>query len=243
VLKFAGPSGPNPGAFLGAFVPAGSGGLANPEAVLFGPNGDLYVSSCLEKLDKSFSNLFSAAVTGTSVVLRYDGTTGAFLGTFVTPDSGGLECPISMTFTETDPGTLSYDGAAPSAALPAAPTPSPRQTAVTPTRGTAHSLRAGALPGSNNFDPAALSAAVTLSQLPALPAAAASPPLSFSPAAPSLTSNLPPAGSSQPGSSAEAASDRVFADLQAGWSLARLGDTLALIDGSSEGLTPVKRRG
>jgi hypothetical protein len=41
-------------------------------------------------------------------VLRYDGTTGAFLGTFVAPDSGGLRFPTFMTFTETDPSTLNY---------------------------------------------------------------------------------------------------------------------------------------
>ena len=48
------------------------------------------------------------------MVLRYDGTTGAFLSTLVTPDSGGLRCPLSMSFTETDPTTLNYDGGSPS---------------------------------------------------------------------------------------------------------------------------------
>ena len=43
-------------------------------------------------------------------MLRYDGTTGAFLGTFVTPDSGGLRNPTFLTFTETNPTTLNYDG-------------------------------------------------------------------------------------------------------------------------------------
>src|SRR5262249_54028823 len=38
----------------------------------------------------------------------YDGTTGAFLGTFVTPDSGGLKFPTFLTFTETDPTTPAY---------------------------------------------------------------------------------------------------------------------------------------
>jgi sugar lactone lactonase YvrE len=248
VLKFEGPSGPHPGAFLGAFVPAGSGGLTNPEAVLFGPNGDLYVSSCVEKLNKFFSNLFSAAVTGTSVVLRYDGTTGAFLGTFVTPDSGGLNCPISMTFTETDPVTLNYDGATPSAPLSVAttrtPTPPP---AATPTTSTTRTLRAGLPPG-GSIEAAALSVALSLSQHPATSAGDTSPALSFLPAprpAPSLTSNLPPSGrpSSPPRLSAKAASDRVFTNLDAAWFLTRPGDDLALIDGSSEELTLAKRPG
>src|SRR5579884_392757 len=108
VLKFEGPSGPNPGASLGTFIAGGYGGLANPTAVLFGPNGDLYVSSCVARGPGLFK-----ADAGTSVVLRYDGTTGAFLSTFVTPDSGGLRFPLFMTFTETDPTTLNYDGASP----------------------------------------------------------------------------------------------------------------------------------
>jgi hypothetical protein len=54
-------------------------------------------------------------------VLRYDGTTGAFLGTFVTPDSGGLRNPTFLTFTETDPTTLNYGTASTAASVPAAP--------------------------------------------------------------------------------------------------------------------------
>ena len=45
-----------PGAFIDAFVSAGSGGLEGPDGLVFGRDGNLYVSS-------SFSN----------VVLRYDG--------------------------------------------------------------------------------------------------------------------------------------------------------------------------
>jgi hypothetical protein len=52
--------------------------------------------------------------------LRYDGTTGAFLSTFVTPDSGGLQFPTFMTFTETDPTTLNYDGGGAAELNPAA---------------------------------------------------------------------------------------------------------------------------
>ena len=50
------------GAFLGAFVSEGSGGLFGPVGLTFGPDGNLYVSDEI-----------------TSQVLRYDGSTGAFL--------------------------------------------------------------------------------------------------------------------------------------------------------------------
>ena len=115
ILRYEGPAGPNPGAFLGTFVPAGSGGLSTPVGLLFGPDGkndgklDLYVASAVVSNGSNKMVDFVAA-PGTSEVLRYDGTTGAFLGTFVTPDSGGLQYPTFMTFTETDPATLNYDG-------------------------------------------------------------------------------------------------------------------------------------
>src|SRR5262249_40612284 len=41
-------------------------------------------------------------------VKRYDGVTGAFIDTFVEVNSGGLNDPTFMTFTETDPTTLAY---------------------------------------------------------------------------------------------------------------------------------------
>jgi DNA-binding beta-propeller fold protein YncE len=75
------------GAYLGDFVPLGSGGLSIPTQLVFGPSVedggslDLYVVS-----------------TGTDSVLRYDGTTGEFLGAFVASGSGGLVGPATMTF-------------------------------------------------------------------------------------------------------------------------------------------------
>jgi hypothetical protein len=51
---------------------------------------------------------------------------------------------------------------------------------------------------------------------------------------PSLTSNLPPASSSKPGSTAEAASDRIFAKFEDGLSFALLADDLALVSRSFE---------
>lgn len=189
VLKIEGPSGPNPGALLGTFIAGGYGGLGNPEAVLFGPNGDMYVSSYVAHSGdgKSFD-----AEPGSSVVLRYDGTTGAFLGTFVTPDSGGLRWPVSMTFSETDPTTLNYD--APSA-----------QTAstATPTRtlpiAAAPRISIGTLQSGSDIDPTGVSLSQALSPPSALPTASREPVLALSQvpqSSPSLTSNLPKVGAS-----------------------------------------------
>ena len=75
------------GQYLGDFVALGSGGLSVPTQLVFGHSVedpgrlDLYVVS-----------------TGTHSVLRYHGTTGAFLGEFVPAGSGGLQGPVTMTF-------------------------------------------------------------------------------------------------------------------------------------------------
>ena len=65
------------GAFLDAFVAAGSGGLNSPTAISFGPDGNFYVASGAH--DDYFNS-----------ILRYDGTTGAFLDVFVAAGSAGL---------------------------------------------------------------------------------------------------------------------------------------------------------
>jgi DNA-binding beta-propeller fold protein YncE len=111
VLRYQGPNGPKPGAFIDTFIPGGSGGLAQPYGLLFGPDGrndgklDLYVADM-----QLFWKNGLQSVPGTSQILRYDGTTGAFKGVFVTPDSGGLRLPTFMTFTETNPTTLNFNG-------------------------------------------------------------------------------------------------------------------------------------
>lgn len=68
------------GALMGAFVPAGSGGLGSGRGLLF-HNGLMYVSDGLS-----------------NAVRRYDATTGAFVDTFVSPGSGGLINPHVLRF-------------------------------------------------------------------------------------------------------------------------------------------------
>jgi DNA-binding beta-propeller fold protein YncE len=65
------------GAFIDAFVPPGSGGLNDPTALVFGPDGNLYVAS------GAHSNFYNS-------ILRYNGTTGAFIDVFVAAGSAGL---------------------------------------------------------------------------------------------------------------------------------------------------------
>jgi DNA-binding beta-propeller fold protein YncE len=56
--------------------------LTNVSDMRFGPDGDLYLT-----------------VYANAAVLRYQGETGAFLGEFVRPGSGGLNRAVSLTFT------------------------------------------------------------------------------------------------------------------------------------------------
>jgi serine/threonine protein kinase len=123
VLRFQGPAGATPGAFMGAFVSAGSGGLLQPFGVLFGPDRsgdgqqDLYVTSA-----DLHESSFKTSRPHASCVKVYDGVTGGYLSEVISVEGGGLNTPILMTFTETDPVTLAYLGGVPvAAALPAEP--------------------------------------------------------------------------------------------------------------------------
>jgi outer membrane protein assembly factor BamB len=62
-------------------VTAGSGGLNQPHGFIFGPDGNIYSSS-------SFTNQ----------ILRYNGTTCAFMDVFVSAGSGGLNRPVNVIF-------------------------------------------------------------------------------------------------------------------------------------------------
>ena len=82
--------------------------MANPAGMVFGPDAsgdgrpDLYVANSALK-----DGL--VPIAGTSGVLRYDAASGAFLGAFVAPGNG-LKFATFLTFTETDPSTLNYNG-------------------------------------------------------------------------------------------------------------------------------------
>jgi WD40 repeat protein len=67
------------GGFLGEFVTNGSGGLSYAAGLVFGPDGNLYVSDLLA-----------------DVVRQYNGTTGDYLGDFAS--GGGLNGPWGLTF-------------------------------------------------------------------------------------------------------------------------------------------------
>ena len=115
------------GAFRGAFVAPGSGGLDQPRGIALGPDGALYVSSFFtdevlryDGATGDFVDAFVSAVSGglngptflvfgpsgdlyvgsffTDSVLRFDGATGAPLGAFVASASGGLHPPAGLVF-------------------------------------------------------------------------------------------------------------------------------------------------
>lgn len=68
------------GLYIDSFVTAGSGDLSAPKGMVYGPDGNLYVSS--------YNN---------DIVVRYNGTTGAYMDVFVT--SGFmLRQPTGLTF-------------------------------------------------------------------------------------------------------------------------------------------------
>ena len=112
------------GTFKDVFVKSGSGGLALPTGITFGPDSNLYVSSgntdqiLRYSPDGTFKDVFVKSGSGgldgpkdltfgpdsnlyvisNNTVLRFDGQSGKFIDTFVKSGSGGLALPTGITF-------------------------------------------------------------------------------------------------------------------------------------------------
>ena len=69
------------GAYIKDFIAPSAGGLADPDALTYGPDGNLYVSSGTNTDGK---------------ILRYNGKTGAFLGVFA--QGSGMKRPYGSAF-------------------------------------------------------------------------------------------------------------------------------------------------
>ncbi len=122
VLRYHGTN----GTFLNPFIPAGTGGLATPQDLIFCDNGFLYIldstlgilryQATNGEFDSNFiplgrgglsdpsaiacgfdKHIYVASATGNSV-LRFHSDTGAFLNTFVASGSGGLDRPAGLAF-------------------------------------------------------------------------------------------------------------------------------------------------
>lgn len=90
----------NNGGFLDVFVASSSGNLRTPLDLAFGPTGNLYVNSRVEGPFPTRGEVF-----------EFDGTTGAYLRSFVTDGSGGLGVPrgglLFVTAPVPEPATMS----------------------------------------------------------------------------------------------------------------------------------------
>ena len=83
------------GKYIDTFVEPGSGELGFASVPIFGPDGNLYVSS-----------------NDNARVLRYDGESGGFIDTFIAKGSGGLLGPTYMIFHDFDAGAVPGRGMA-----------------------------------------------------------------------------------------------------------------------------------
>jgi sugar lactone lactonase YvrE len=96
VDRFEGPTGSAPGSPLPAagqsgatFLAPGSGGLAGPNELTFGPNGELFVAN---------GSPVSGVTNNNYGVLEYDATTGGFITTYVASTS--VDVPRGIAFDQ-----------------------------------------------------------------------------------------------------------------------------------------------
>jgi sugar lactone lactonase YvrE len=75
---------PAPGQTGANFVPPSSGGLVGTEGIAFGPDGNFYVANHISTISGD--------------ILKYDGTTGAYLSVFVAVGSGELAAANDLRF-------------------------------------------------------------------------------------------------------------------------------------------------
>jgi sugar lactone lactonase YvrE len=98
ILRYDGATGqplPAPGQTGAVFVPAGSGGVQFIDGITFGDDGNLYVTD------------------QPGGVLKYDGVTGSFLGTFVSAGSGGLGTAGGLLFYNSPAGATAHHDSVP----------------------------------------------------------------------------------------------------------------------------------
>jgi DNA-binding beta-propeller fold protein YncE len=98
VDRFQGPTGASPGSPLpaagqsgAAFVATGSGGLAGPLDLTFGPNGNLFVANGAPP---------SGVTNNNYGVLEFNGASGGFITTYVGSGSNGVTDPRGLAFDQ-----------------------------------------------------------------------------------------------------------------------------------------------